>query len=194
MKIGIDLDDVLCDFATAFVAYHNDVYGTTLTKGDVWSYKFWDVLHISREEMIKRFYDFQQSPKMIHVPPIQGAKRAVDSLRENNYDLHIITARDAQFSDITNHWLSRYFPGIFSDIHFANHQSTVLKARSKGDICKEIGVSLMIDDSFDNAVSCHGVCDRGVLLFDAPWNVGKSLPEGMRRVFSWDDVLEKLSD
>jgi hypothetical protein len=192
MKIGIDLDDVLCDFATAFVVYHNDIYSTTLTKEDMWSYKFWDVLNISQEEAVKRVYDFQRTSRMMNIQPIPGAKRAVDSLRKN-HGLSIITARDVEFDDITQHWLSRHFPDIFSDIHFANHYASTGDSRSKGDICKEIGVNMMIDDSFDNAISCHGVCDNGVLLFDAPWNANKQVPDGMHRVSSWYDILEKLA-
>ncbi|MDD5084283.1 MAG: hypothetical protein PHT88_05155 [Candidatus Moranbacteria bacterium] len=193
MKIGIDLDDVLCDYATAFVKYHNDTYSTTLTKADIWSYNFWDVLNISREEAVKRVYAFGRSSKMMDIDPVPGAKRAVDSLLARNHELSLITARDADFSDITHHWLARHFPGVFSDIHFVNHYSTTTAPRSKGDVCREIGASMMIDDSFDNAISCHGVCGSGVLLFDAPWNANKELPVGVHRVFSWYDVLEKLT-
>jgi uncharacterized HAD superfamily protein len=192
MKIGIDLDDVLADMVPMFTEYHNDIYGTTLTKDDVWSYKFWDVLNVSQEEAVKRVYAFERSSRLMDLKPIPGAKRAVDSLHEKNHDLCIVTARDSEFSDITRHWLAKHFPNVFSDIHFANHYSKVSTMKSKGDICREIGASMMIDDSFDNAVSCHGVCDDGVLLFDAPWNTNEQLPNGMNRVFSWDDVLEKI--
>lgn len=190
MKIGIDLDDVLADTMPMLVMYHNDIYGTTLTKDDVWSYQFGDVLGISPEEAMKRIYGFERSTRLMDVVPLPGAKRVIDSLRKN-HELSIITARDSEFTDITKHWIARYFQDIFSDVHFANHHSPVAIPRSKGDICQEFGMDMMIDDSFSNVVSCHGVCES-TLLFDAPWNVNEKLLDGMQRVSSWDDIVEKI--
>jgi 5'(3')-deoxyribonucleotidase len=191
MKIGIDLDDVLADTMPVLVAYHNDMYGTTLTKDDVWSYRLWDVVGVSQEETLKRIYAFERSAKLMDIAPMPGAKRAIDSLR-GKHELSIITARDSEFADITKHWMTRYFPDVFSEIHFANHHSPTATPRSKGDICREIGASVMIDDSFNNVLSCHNVCDDGVLLFDAPWNINEQLLDGMHRVSSWHDIVERI--
>ena len=190
MKIGIDLDDVLGNMVPVFMRYHNDTYGTTLTKEDMWSYDFHKVLQISLEESIKRIYDFERSSKLMDIVPIQGAKEAVQQLA-NKHHLVVITARDDEFAQTTDHWIETHFPGMFSDIYFANHQSATSTPRNKGDICKEIGASLMIDDSFQNALSCYGVCDN-VLLFDAPWNKHEKLLDGIHRVSSWEEILQKV--
>lgn len=190
MKIGIDLDDVLADMMPVLLTYHNDVYGTTLTKDDIWSYRFWDVLQVSQEEAIKRVFDFERSSRMLTILPLPGAVQAVETLGDN-HELSIITARDSEFAESTKHWLARHFPDVFSGIHFANHYSSTSTPRSKGDICKEIGIEVMIDDSFSNVVSCHGVC-QSTLLFDAPWNVHEQLLDGMHRVASWHDIVEKI--
>lgn len=192
MKIGIDLDDVLGDMVPVFVDYHNTIYGTALTKDNVWSYNFWDVLHISKEEAIKRVYEFQRSSRMMDIVPLDQSQHIVDMLRKDN-ELHIITARDNEFAPVTRRWLDVHFPNMFEDVHFTSHYSSQAPSETKGDVCKRVGAKVMIDDSFDNAVSCHRVCEGGVLLFDAPWNVNKQLLDRMHRVSSWHQVLEKLS-
>jgi hypothetical protein len=40
--IACDMDEVLCDFLGALVAWHNATYGTTLSKSDFKSYQFHD--------------------------------------------------------------------------------------------------------------------------------------------------------
>jgi len=43
MKIGIDLDEILAEFLTAAIQYHNNIYNTNFTKEQFHSYKFWEV-------------------------------------------------------------------------------------------------------------------------------------------------------
>jgi len=115
-------------------------------------------------------------------------------LRLKQYNnLHIITARPEELRSITTEWIEKNFPKIFNGVHFTNqyqyHES--VPKRTKGEICKELGIDLYVDDMLLNVedVSSFGI---PALLFDAPWNQGEVKPP-IRRVYSWDEIAEILS-
>lgn len=58
MLIRIDLDDVLADFINSLIRFHNQTYGTDLTKDQFHSYNFWEVWGGNREEAIQKVYKF----------------------------------------------------------------------------------------------------------------------------------------
>ena len=51
-------------------------------------------------------------------------------------------------------------------------------------------VELIIEDSLETAEECASSGLR-VLLFDCPWNQNSNLPEGIMRVKSWKEIVEK---
>jgi uncharacterized HAD superfamily protein len=190
MRIGVDLDDVLADFVPALAVYHNEVYGTALTKESFWAYRFWDVLGITQEEAVKRVYDFLRSSQAKEIQSLQGSREAVEMLGRE-HELFVITARDESIAEMTMEWLTKHFVDLFSGVYFANHFSTTSVPKSKGDICNELGIDVVVDDSSENALDCV-TADRRVLLFSAPWNANAQLAENIERVFAWEDILKKI--
>ena len=79
-----------------------------------------------------------------------------------------------KYVGIKNRIYNKHFPEIFSDIFFMNHFSTEWESRKKGDVCNEIGVSVMIDDSLVYAEDCL-IPERKVVLYKRPWNENKSI-------------------
>ena len=61
MKIGVDFDETSVNYIDPFCLYHNSVYGTSLSRKDVFTYKLEEGLGISKEEAVKRVYAFQKS-------------------------------------------------------------------------------------------------------------------------------------
>lgn len=186
-KIGIDLDDVLGDFVPAFLEYHNKVYETSFVLEDVFSYRIWEVLGVARDEAMRRVAEYSER-HIMEIQPVVSARESVEALSQG-YELHVITARPEIFVEKTSQWLEMHFPKMFSGIHSVEYLST---HRTKGDVCDELGIYVVIDDFFDNAASCIAP-GRKVLLFNAPWNRSMSdLPAGMKRVCSWEDALVEI--
>ncbi len=188
MNIGIDLDDVLADFTPALNDYHNEMHGTNFRVEDFRSYRFWETWNIDREESLRGVLEFSRKSigGLLAVP---GAREGIEKLHAQGHTLHIITARNGIFTEETVRWLDKHFPSRpFSGLHFADHLT--INHREKGDICRDLGIEAMVDDSFDNAFSCASVC-RTVLLWNKPWNLDYTITErDIRRVDSWDEVLE----
>lgn len=84
----------------------------------------------------------------------------------------VVTSRQAAVEGATRSWLERQFPGIFESVHFGNHYALDgTPARSKAEICKEIGAVALIDDSRHHALECARAGLKCVILFgDYSWN------------------------
>lgn len=103
------------------------------------------------------------------VDPLPFAYDALLRMKAD-YSLHVVTARQHRYEDLTRMWLNKHFPDIFDDIHFGNHYCSTGKSRSKAEICKSIGAQLLIDDSMIYATQCALEGIAVVLFGHYPWN------------------------
>ena len=85
-----------------------------------------------------------------------------------------------------------HFPFIQEDdIHFVNHFST--DAIPKSTVCKQIGVSLMIDDALENVGE---LCQSGIecILLEKPWNRDIIFDHPLLyRVKNWEEIIATLN-
>lgn len=188
-KIGFDLDDVLLNFKDALLPYHNERFGTNYDRAQISSFDLGAVWQCSRDEVEKRILDFCRSTEHHEALPVEGAFEVISNLKDR-HDLFVITARPEELKDETLSWLDRHFPDVFSGVHFTNHFYGSGNHRAKGDVCREIGIEIFIEDSLHNAadVAALGI---PVLLFDAPWNQEEVGPP-ITRIYSWEEVEEHI--
>ena len=190
MKIGVDLDEILADFLSALIDYHNATYGTSLKREQFKSYRFWETWGGTRDEAIQKVYDFHKTPYFINMKPVAGSQEAIDILKET-HDLVIITSRQDDVADATRKWVEQHFPGAFSEIYFANHYSQNGNSKTKFQICDALNVDVLIDDSTEYALECLN-SRRKILLFDCPWNKTAELPEGIQRIYLWKEIVDSI--
>ena len=190
MKIGVDFDQILCDFMTPLIEFHNDRYGTKLKLQDFFSYDFWKVWGGTRDEAIDKVYDFHGTKYFKEIKPIKDSQCSLKKLKENN-ELFVITSKQDVFQEETRNWIECEFPGIFSEIYFTNHYSKTGKEKSKKVICDSLGIDLMIEDSLVYSEECVS-SKRKVFLLDNPWNKSEYLPAGIVRVSSWKEIVDKI--
>lgn len=188
MVIGIDFDDVLADTVGQLIEFHNDVYGTTLTRDQFHSPRWWEVWGGTRDQSVKKFFEFKDTSHFKNVQPVEYAIDAIDELSKN-HTLVVITSRQIEFVEETNDWIKKHFPNKFKDIFLANHAHWALSGESttKLEICKKEQVNILIEDNLEYAEEC---AEEGiqVLLLDTPWNQGK-LPDNVYRVHSWKEIV-----
>ena len=190
MKIGIDLDEVLAELLSAVIEYHNFAYKTAFTKNQFRSHLYWKTLDGTKDEVIRKVRDFYKTDYFKNVKPVAGAIKALPILKQDN-DLFIITARPNEILEDTKEWVDRYFPNLFSGIYLANHFPQSGASIAKSQICDELEIEVMIEDSIESALDCAGL-KRRVLLFDCPWNQQAELPSGISRVLSWKEILKTI--
>jgi len=191
--IAVDLDDVLSATAEGFIAHTNKLWGHRLRAEDYedeWA-KLWGV---PLEEAIQRsellFKD------VAYVGEYARLDDAPEVLRRlsKRYNLVILTSRRIVLKEVTEAWLEKHFPGVFSEVLFAGiwdgDEHVLAKLhKSKADMCKQIGADYLIDDQLKH---CLGAEKAGVtcLLFgEYGWNKTEdALPAGVVRVKNWKEV------
>jgi uncharacterized HAD superfamily protein len=190
MHIGIDLDEVVVDTLGGIIKLHNEKYGTRFAHKDFASYHLQDTWGGTREEAIEKVDKFLKTDPLKHFNPVAGSITAIKTLKERGHELYIITGRSNENSEHTETWLKHHFPKVFSGVHYVSFYSLTEKPRKKSEVCRELGIELIIDDNWDTAVDCAAQNIK-VLLFDQQWNRGK-VPKNVERVHSWDEILKKL--
>lgn len=192
MIIGIDIDEVLAELTDKFLEFYNEKYGADFKRQDVKSYNLWEVWKGTREESIDKFYEFYNSFYFESIEPVKDSIESIHKLGEK-HELHLITARPNEVKKNTFEWIKKHHVRDFVSINFTNHWGVNAEEKTtKGDICKKLGIQVMVEDGLHYAeeIASHGV---KVLLFDCPWNQSDSLPENIERVYSWKDVMKIIS-
>ncbi|PIN73242.1 hypothetical protein COV20_03355 [Candidatus Woesearchaeota archaeon CG10_big_fil_rev_8_21_14_0_10_45_16] len=188
MKIGVDIDGVLVDFVSGFLQYYNLKYGTDLKYNDATTYYMEEAFGLPQDKISSIMNEYLRSHAFVRMQLIPGSKEAIGNL-SSRHSLHIITARSSDIYDRTVGWLHHNFPGCFSKILFSN--SPGLPKMSKAAICKQQGVSILVEDSLENALTCSAA-GVTVFLMDCPWNQRGQLPENVIRVSDWQEIVETL--
>ncbi len=189
MKIGVDIDEVLADLMNPLVRFHNENYGTNFSREHFTSFNLWETWGGTKEEAYKKVYDFFHSDFFNDISVTNGSKEATNFLSIKN-DLVIISSRPDYIKDKTIQWVNKNFPGTFSEVYFTYEWSRNGKTRKK-DICLDKNVSVLIEDDLNKAIECASNKTK-VFLYNCPWNQNKNLQKKILRVYSWEDILEKL--
>lgn len=195
-KIAIDIDDVVAMTTEAVRLWANHRAGAQLqphhyflTDGDYWNYyeAVWDKHGIGSGMVFEDFLETMNKDQS-HIAAAKDARRVIAHLKRN-YDIVFITARRPTHKESTRLWLDKYIdasiPLYLSLNPFANEA-----AQSKGEICAELGVDLLIDDNVDNCKSALQYGVDVVLFGNYGWNA--DAPADMPRCISWRDVEEYL--
>lgn len=197
-KVAIDNDDVLANFNTQLCRFHNQNYGTTLKLKDIKTYNLWEVWKCGRQEAIRRVDEFYHSEYFHKIEPMKGSTESIGLLYQKS-DLVVVTSRPFVYQQLTYEWLDRHFPNKFVRVYHTNHFSPdESKSKNKSDVCIELGIDLIIEDGPFHTIDCaaKGV---NVLLFNRPWNPRFQFPEGklpigIKRVYSWGQIVKELTE
>ena len=188
--IAVDVDEVIFPFVDDLIEYVDRQHSVKLSREEFVTYSLADIWKGGPHEgaeVIKAYVDQQG----IEVAPVKGAAEALGQLCAK-YEVVIITARDLDVQDKTKNWAYRHFPDIFKEIHLVGNQKDSVSYREKAEVCKELGVFCLIDDSLKPVVQTHAAGIKSILFGNYPWNKMEELPAGIDRVEDWKGVLKIL--
>ena len=191
--LAIDIDDVLYPFSKHFLMYANEKLGQNKTLTDMVSYRLDTLYSVSYLEIIDLLKDFMNEAFIMDLEPLPDSVAAIKLLHKQ-YDLQIITARLSAYREITERWIDKYFPNLFSDMHYCDYYALSPKNSSKTtklEVCKKIGARCLIDDNPDNVAQAMSGGVMGILFGEYAWH--SELPEDCHptRMASWTDALKK---
>lgn len=180
-KLGVDVDDVLCDFIPSFLKWYNIKHKTNHHPSIIRQYDFEKYLHISRDQTIKEIEAFYDSDIFHSMLPKKHSQEVLRIL-SHNYELICVTSRYPQTIDSTQKWVNDHYPTLIGEIHHTTY---------KGDLVKRLGITTHIDDAphHINAISQLGI---PVLAYDSHWNTSCRFPQNVKRVYGWRDIRREL--
>ena len=188
MKIGIDIDDVIVDFVTPFIRFHNKNYGTSWTKETLSFPDLASMTNDTSEQLQDKMRLFNMS-EITQLPLIDGAKESINILARD-HQLSAITGRPLYLEGETRAHIKEHFQGIeniyFTGTYYLNEKHD---KREKSHFCLSNGIELMVEDIPEFANDCANAGIK-VLLFDQPWNRKVKETDNITRVSSWSEILK----
>jgi len=192
--IWVDMDEVLAGTFGLMLEHGKSLWYFQKLTFDRLTEHYWDNIDgetEDREQLMNIWHDFLDKEENIQrIPVIEWSKKWIQKLKENGFNLHIITARHSKLEKTTQEWVRNHFSDFFQNIHFANDNSK--QSQPKYSICQDIGASLMIEDNLDYALE---LADNGVACFllEKPWNRHRTEEhERIKRVKNWEEIVEGL--
>jgi len=174
MRIGVDLDDTLCEFVQPLLLFLNSKFQKSVSINDIKDYSFENYYPVSSEEIQKLINEFIFFDNCSNLKPIPYAFQALQNLKKDfNCELFIITARDYRLKDATIEWVEKYFPNIFTSIEFCNtYGLDTYPKLEKYEICSKLGINILIDDQFKHLqICCEKIPNFFPIIFTQPWNI-----------------------
>jgi uncharacterized HAD superfamily protein len=191
MKVAVDIDNVLADFAPHLMRFHNKNYGTHFNYENQDEYDLTLYWACSEEETLKRIYAFYDSQEFENIEPVSGAVDAIIQLK-NKHELFVITARPYYIEDKTLRWINTYFPNSFKQVVHTNLVSEEgSKHKKKSEVCKELHTQIIIEDCIDYALDCLSAGVTAYLL-ERPWNKEKVLQKDIKRASTWKEITQSI--
>jgi len=193
MKIAVDIDDVVADSLEATRLWANQKAGVDLqphhyhVDEDYWSYynRIW-ASHGIPDTINFDVFMADLVAGLINTPLVAGAAFAIKELSKH-HDIVLITSRPPAQKAATQQWLDENL-GRKIPLYFSKNPLANAREKSKGELCVELGVELLIDDNLSN---CQNAIDYGIdaVVFGFyGWNE-KSEPH-LTRCNDWPVVLE----
>jgi uncharacterized HAD superfamily protein len=189
MKIAIDIDEVIVKFIDRYLEVAKSRGCKSVLYEDVFTYNLWEVLGIKKEVMFDIMEEYNLMGYYRDVNFVEGARNGVKFLRDN-YDVYFITSRPKSISRVTRDLIFNEFGVLGDRVIFSG--DVLGGAKNKDEICRDLGMGVIIEDSEDESL---GYAKNGlrVLLLDKPWN--RSVEhENVRRCRDWGEILERVEE
>ncbi|MDD5769948.1 MAG: HD domain-containing protein [Candidatus Gracilibacteria bacterium] len=193
--IGIDLDEVLAETMDQILEDNNYmISGKKVSREDVLDYYIYHNkdLNITRDDGARIFHEtYKKDFEVLEIKTVYGAKKKLEELKDKGYTLKIVSARPEDIEIYTKKWLDKHFANHFESVHFANHfnyNGSKKKVKKKSEICKELGIKIMIEDIFDYALD---LAENGILTYiiEKPWNKHiLKTHKNIIKVKSWEEI------
>jgi 5'(3')-deoxyribonucleotidase len=190
--LAVDIDDVLYPFSSEFLKYANNRLGANKTMEDMTTYRLDTVYGVSYSKIVELIEAFMAEEFINDFEPILGSQEALLQLKES-FDLHIVTARLSKYTTQTQYWIDRFFPNIFSRIHYYEFYALTprsdYKKMTKLMKCREINAFALIDDNAYNIENVMSGGLAGILFGEYAWHDELSDKYQPFKLRSWEHLL-----
>ena len=183
MRIGFDMDEILCDFSNPLVEAINAYFGTSITFNDLKKYRIEENINRTTEEIMPVMHDLHKEHSLINMPALLDGITAINEFKNRGHYVAIITSRYEMFRESTQHWLSKY-EVLFDELVMTSHTSKAVPAQERG-------IQYFVED---NASYANEIAGSGITVFipKKPWNESEELHHNAIRIQNCSELIEKL--
>jgi len=172
----VDIDNVLAQSDACLRAMFQELYGITLEEQQMTRYDYM-TYGVTEEQLVQVFRVFNvRKCRTLKVVP--GAKAALARLARR-YEICLVTSRNPESKAGTEYWLrAKGLP--YDQLHFNGDKHAL-----------GIPYHAFIEDRHEHA---HRLAETGttVYLLTRPWNAAPLAHPNVRRIHSWNEVLDHL--
>ena len=182
MRIGIDMDDTICDTWNYLIPYISDYFHININDLKNSNKVYYEACNCTFLEYCNFFRQNSMS-YALNYPLKNNAKEVLKKLKQDGHTIIFITARSTNGYDDPYKVSAEYL--IKNEIPF---DKLIVNAIKKEEVCVAEGIDLFIDDSVDN---CTKVAKQNinVLLFAARHN--KDCFK-FNKVLDWLEIYNKI--
>lgn len=172
MKIALDLDGVLADSISEWLAIWNELKGSSLTLEDVKCWDFWKELGITSSEFHRIFYRAWKNWQLIQ--PTEPDLISKVAMLEELGKVDIVTSRPKNTRKYVLKWLEKFGLGGKNVVFVTSNKS-------------ELDYDVYIDDSPINAEEI-AAAGKYVALYDRPWNRHVKDTDRIKRIMNLNEA------
>ena len=196
LKIGVDIDGVLTDYDEFMYEYGKKYFKKDDSEIDRTQIKIKDIFKVSDEEA-KEFWTKYAIKYCLGGFLREDMVDALNKLKENGYEIHIITSRVHTTED---GFLGKAFRKMvtykleeadlkYDSIHYCPEENSGM---AKAEVCKELGIHIMIDDDPENIAELRKQC--GVICVDRTYNKDVISNGNVRRISNGNELYNILKE
>jgi len=195
LKIGIDIDGVLTDIEKWQLDYGSKFYYENYNK-EIINPKGYETNEIfnSTVECDDLFWDKYFKEYSINVEARKFASEVISKLKQDGYEINIITARGSFLSHSSDVMSKEENEQIVKDWLQKNkiyYDSLIFSPEDKLDICIDNDINIMIEDKVDNINKISTKIP--VICFNAGYNE-ECKGENIYRVYTWYDIYNTIKN
>jgi len=194
MRIYIDLDDVLCDTAGAYLELLDKEFGRQVAFDEIFSFNLQQSFGLDDADNQRMFELAHRDDFTMNLRPIDGMAEVIGSWWEQGNTIEIVTGRHTSAHPATLEWLDEH--------RIRYHSFTMVDKYGWRDTDHELAISMTelagqvfdvgIEDSPKMAAYLAENLRVPVLLFDRPWNRSFQHAGKWNRCRSWSEIANQV--
>jgi uncharacterized HAD superfamily protein len=181
LVIGVDIDGVIVDYASAMLPLLREICGRPIEYQDLGRRDLGEALSIDGKTVTNVWERILISNLLRNAQPISGAIEGLSAL--SGHEIWLVTGRPASMRGLTELWFQK--KRVKYDYIVFDRMENKLAVGPEFDI--------FVEDYLEEACA---IAEAGVfsILFNQPWNQAPALPEKCQRVYDWNGVVEAVNE
>ena len=193
MKIGIDIDDTTLITVKSMIKYA-DLYdtkilgrkGTNGNLGLIQNRYYLKVLYGWDDKTKFDFFDTYYKNVLEECVPMPNAPEIITKLKEEGNEISFITARLTQIKNCDTENITIK---TLKDNNIP-YDKLIINASDKLKFCKENGIEIFIEDSYD---TCKQLEENGIKTYLMTTKMNQNIDAGeIERVKDWNEIYQKV--